>query len=124
MTMRGIRGAITVEENSKEQIWTAARQLVTEILSQNNLQAESLGAIIFSLTEDLTAAFPSSAIRQLPALRLIPLFDTREPAIENSLPLCIRVLILADTDIAQNKIRHVYLGGAKNLRPDLENNQK
>ena len=120
MTMRGIRGAITVEKNSKEQIWQAARLLVTEILSQNELPAENIGAIIFSSTEDLTAAFPSTTIRQLPALKLIPLFDTREPAVENSLPLCIRVLILADTDTAQNKIRHVYLGGAKNLRPDLE----
>lgn len=117
--MRGIRGAITVEEDSREKIWLAARQLVTEILSQNNLRAENIGAIIFSLTEDLTAAFPSSAIRQLPALRLIPLFDTREPAIENSLPLCIRVLILADIDVAQNEVHHVYLSGAKNLRPDL-----
>ena len=120
MTMRGIRGAITVDENSKEKIWRAAQLLVTEILSQNELRAESLGAIIFSTTEDLTAAFPSSAVRQLSTLSLVPLFDTREPAVENSLPLCIRVLILTDTDAAQNKIRHVYLGGAKNLRPDLE----
>jgi len=119
MTMRGIRGAITVDENSREKIWRAAQLLITEILSQNELCAESLGAIIFSTTEDLTAAFPSSAVRQLPALSLVPLFDTREPAVENSLPLCIRVLILADTDKAQNKIRHIYLGGAKNLRPDL-----
>ena len=120
MALRGIRGAITVDENSKEKIWQAARQLVTEILSLNELSAENLGAIIFSTTEDLTAAFPSSAVRLLPALRLVPLFDTREPAIDNSLPMCIRVLILADTDKAQDKIRHVYLGGAKNLRPDLD----
>ncbi len=120
MTMRGIRGATTVDENSKEKIWQAARQLVTEILSQNKLRAENIGAIIFSTTEDLTAAFPSTALRERPAFRLVPLFDTREPAVENSLPLCIRVLILTDTDEAQNKIHHVYLGGAKNLRPDLE----
>ena len=120
MALRGIRGAVTVDENSKEQIWQAARLLVTKILSLNELKAENLGAIIFSLTEDLTAAFPSSAVRQLPALRLVPLFDTREPAIDNSLPLCIRVLILADTGKAQNKVQHVYLGGAKNLRPDLD----
>ena len=120
MAMRGIRGAITVDENSKEKIWQAARLLVTEILSQNKLRAENLGAIIFSLTEDLTAAFPSAAVRQLPALRLVPLFDTREPAIENSLPLCIRILILANADKEQNEVRHVYLGGAKNLRPDLD----
>ncbi|MBD3879768.1 MAG: chorismate mutase [Quinella sp. 1Q5] len=120
--MRGIRGAVTVTENTKEQIWMAARQLVTEILSWNELHVENIGAIIFSMTEDLTAAFPSSAIRQLPALRLVPLFDTREPNVDNSLPLCIRVLILADTDKAYYKIHHVYLGGAKNLRPDLDRN--
>ena len=120
MTMRGIRGATTVDENSKEKIWQAARQLVTEILSQNKLRAENIGAIIFSTTEDLTAAFPSTALRERPAFRLVPLFDTREPAVENSLPLCIRVLILTDTNEAQNKIHHVYLGGAKNLRPDLD----
>jgi len=119
MTMRGIRGATTVEKNSQELIWQAARHLVTKILSQNELGAENIGAMIFSTTEDLTAAFPSSAIRQRPAFRLVPLFDTREPSVNNSLPLCIRVLILADTDKAQNEIHHVYLGGAKNLRPDL-----
>lgn len=120
--MRGIRGAATVEDNSKEQIWQTARQLVTKILSKNELQADNIGAIIFSTTEDITAAFPSSAIRQLPYLRLVPLFDTREPTVDNSLPLCIRVLILADTDKAQNQIHHVYMGGAKNLRPDLDQN--
>ena len=119
MAMRGIRGATTVDENSREQIWQAARHLVTKILSANELRADNIGAIIFSTTEDLTAAFPSTAIRQLPAFRWVPLFDTLEPAVENSLPLCIRVLILADVDKEQNKIHHVYLGGAKNLRPDL-----
>ena len=120
MAMRGIRGAITVNENSKEEIGLAARQLVTKILSLNELRTENIGAIIFSTTEDLTAAFPSTALRERPAFRLVPLFDTREPAVENSLPLCIRVLILADLDRKQSDVRHVYLGGAKNLRPDLD----
>ncbi|MBR4382192.1 MAG: chorismate mutase [Selenomonadaceae bacterium] len=118
--MRGIRGAITVNQNSREKIWAAALRLVTEILSRNELPAENIGAIIFSSTEDLTDAFPSSGVRQLPALRLVPLFDTREPAIENSLPLCIRVLILAEVDKKQTEVQHVYLEGAKNLRPDLD----
>ena len=119
MALRGIRGAITVDENSEEQIWQAARLLVTKILSLNELRAEDIGAIIFSTTEDLTAAFPSSAVRKLPAFSMVPFFDTREPAVENSLPLCIRVLLLADIDKKQTDIRHVYLGGAKALRPDL-----
>ena len=120
MAMRGIRGAITVKEDKKEEIWLAARHLVTKILSQNELHAENIGAIIFSMTGDLKAGFPSSAVRQLPKLRLVPLFDTVEPAIEDSLAKCIRVLILADVNKEQNDIHHVYLGGAKNLRPDLD----
>ena len=120
MALRGIRGAVTVDENSREKIWQAALRLVTKILSHNELGAEDVGAIIFSTTEDLTAAFPTAGLRQLPELRLVPLFDTREPAIENSLPLCIRVLILADIDKKQNEVHHVYLDGAKNLRPDLD----
>ena len=120
MAMRGIRGAITVKEDKKEEIWLAARHLVTKILSQNELHAENIGAIIFSMTGDLKAGFPSSAVRQLPKLRLVPLFDTVEPAIEDSLEKCIRVLILADVNKEQNDIHHVYLGGAKNLRPDLD----
>ena len=122
MSLRGIRGAITVDENSREKIWLAARRLVTEILSINKLRAEDLGAIIFSTTEDLTDAFPSSGVRQLSAFQMVPLFDTREPAVENSLPLCIRVLILTDVDKKQHEIHHVYLEGAKNLRPDLKGN--
>lgn len=120
MALRGIRGAVTVDENSREKIWQAALRLVTKILSHNELRAEDVGAIIFSTTDDVTAAFPSSGVRQLPALRLVPLFDTREPAVENSLPMCIRVLILADVDKKQNEVHHVYLDGAKNLRPDLD----
>ena len=119
MAMRGIRGAITVDENSGEQIWKAARLLVTKILSKNELRAEDIGAVIFSTTEDITAAFPSSGLRQLPPFKMVPLFDTREPAVEGSLPMCVRVLILVNTDKKQSEIQAVYLGGAKNLRPDL-----
>ena len=120
MSLRGIRGAITVDENSREQIWQAARQLVTKIMSANGLRTEDVSAMIFSSTQDLTAAFPSTGVRQLSGLKFVPLFDTLEPAIENSLPLCIRVLILADIDKKQNEVCHVYLEGAKNLRPDLD----
>ena len=120
MALRGIRGAVTVDENSAEKIWQAAQRLVTKIMSSNTLRGEDVGAIIFSSTEDLTAGFPSSGVRQLSGLRLVPLFDTREPAVDDSLPLCIRVLILADIDKKQREVHHVYLDGAKNLRPDLD----
>lgn len=61
--MRGIRGAITVGENNKEEIWQAARILVAQILRRNGVKTEDIGAAIFSATEDLTAAFPSTGAR-------------------------------------------------------------
>ncbi len=119
MALRGIRGAATVESNDKEEIWKTARLLLTKIMSINELKFDQIGAAIFSTTEDLTAAFPTTGVRQLPTFSLIPLFDTREPAIEGSLPMCIRVLLLVDTEKTPRDICHVYLGGAKKLRPDL-----
>ena len=122
--IRGIRGAITVDNNTKEEIGQAARTLVTKIMSMNGLKATELSAVIFSVTKDLTAAFPASGLRQLKAFRLVPLFDTQEQYVEGSLPMCIRVLILVDTEQEPQEICHVYLGGAQKLRPDLATAEK
>lgn len=117
--MRGIRGAITVAHNEKEEIWQAAQKMMQEILQRNDLQPEDIGAVIFSMTEDLTATFPTAGVRRIPGFDLVPLFDARQCAIENSLPLCIRVLVLANTDLKQADIHHVYLEAAARLRPDI-----
>ena len=117
--MRGIRGAITINENTRNDIFSASRWLVTEMCRKNGIEPEDIGAVIFSATEDVTAAFPATGARQIPGFDLVPLFDTRQIAVEDSLPMCIRALILADTDKAQKDIYHVYLGDAANLRPDL-----
>ena len=78
-----------------------------------------IGAAIFSMTEDLTAAFPSTGVRSLPGFDMVPLFDARQCAIEGSLPRCIRVLLLIETDQGQQELCHVYQAGAAALRPDL-----
>ena len=118
--MRGIRGAITVGRNDKEEIWQATQELMTEILHANDIAPADIGAAIFSATEDLTAAFPTTGVRHISGFDLVPLFDARQCAIDNSLPRCIRVLLLVNTDAAQNDIHHVYLRAAARLRPDLE----
>ena len=119
MVMRGIRGATTVEHNDKEHIRHAAQQLMTQMMTVNKLSAEQVGAAIFSSTEDLTATFPTTGVRQLPTFKWIPMFDTREPAVEGSLPLCIRLLLLVDVDRSAREIHHVYMKGAVGLRPDI-----
>ena len=115
MSMRGIRGAITVEQNEKDAIWQAAKAMMQELIARNELAPEDIGAVIFSMTEDLTAAFPTA----LPGFDLVPLFDARQCAIEGSLGKCIRVLVLADTEKKQRDIRHIYMGRAVALRPDI-----
>lgn len=118
--LRGIRGAITVNQNSKTEIFQAAQSLITKILAANEISLENIGAIIFTSTNDLNAAFPSAGLRQLSQeFNLVPLFDAQETFVEGSLPMCIRALILADVDKTAAQIQHIYLGDAKNLRPDL-----
>ena len=119
MALRGIRGAASVEENTKEEIWKTALLLMTKLMSSNQLNFSQVGAAIFSSTPDLTAAFPTTGVRTLPSFSLIPLFDTQEVDVEGSLPMCIRVLLLVDIDVNQRDVVHIYLGEARKLRPDL-----
>ena len=121
MALRGLRGAITVEENTKHAIWNASQFLITEIMSANQIHPDTVGAIIFSCTKDLTAAFPAGGVRQLPNFQYLPLFDTQEMDVEGSMPMCIRALVLVDIDKSIHEVCHVYLGDAKKLRPDLVN---
>jgi len=118
--MRGIRGAATIEQNTKEAIFAATQQMVSEMLRRNEIEPEDIGAAIFSATEDVTAAFPAAGARQLPGFNLVPLFDARQMAVENSMPLCIRALLLVDTEKKSNEIKHVYLGRAATLRADIK----
>ena len=119
VVLRGIRGAVTIEEDSKECIFAAVQQLLQKICRQNALLPESIGAAIFSATEDITAAFPAAGARGLPGFSLVPLFDARQMAVADALPMCIRVLLLVDTEQKHKDIHHVYLGGARQLRPDI-----
>ena len=117
--LRGLRGATTAKKNSPDEIWTAAKELVTKIVELNEINVENIGAIIFSSTKDLNSAFPSSGVRKFSEFQFVPLFDAQETFVESDLPMCIRVLILADVEKSLKDIRHVYLNNAKKLRPDL-----
>ena len=117
--MRGIRGAITIKNDTESEIVAAVRWMVTEMIRHNGVKPEDIGAVIFSATEDITASFPAAGARQIPGFATVPLFDARQMAVKDSLPLCIRALVLADTDKPQKDIRHVYLGEAALLRQDL-----
>ena len=119
MPIRGVRGAVTVKENNKEQILEATRDLLEAILERNPaMDPSDFASVFFSVTGDLNAVFPAQAARQI-GWKLVPLFGSNEISTPEGLEMCIRVLIHWNTGLPQNEIQHVYLGKAKNLRPDL-----
>lgn len=119
MPVRGIRGAISVNDNNEREIISKSRKLLDEIIKNNpSLKPEDIGSIIFTVTDDLNATFPARAAREL-GWNEVPLLCSKEINVPGSLPKCIRVLIHWNTEILPKNIRHVYLDKAKKLRPDL-----
>jgi monofunctional chorismate mutase len=116
--VRGVRGAITVEDNTRDAILTGSRRLLETLVRENKMAPEHMGSILFSLTDDLNAAHPAEAARQL-GWAQVPLFCCQEVPVPGSLPRCIRVLVHWNTEQTQDKIVHVYLEDAVRLRPDL-----
>lgn len=123
MPVRGVRGAITVTKNDKEQILDATQELLETILERNpEMEPDSIASVFFSVTEDLDAVFPAKAARQM-GWHTVPLFGSQEVTTPDGLEMCIRVLIHWNTDLTQEEIRHVYLREAIKLRPDLSGNR-
>jgi len=118
MSVRGIRGAVTATENTKNAMHEATTKLLGEIARCNHLDSESIAAVYFTTTPDLTAEFPAAAARAI-GWGSVPLLCASEIAVAGALPLCIRVLVLANVEVPQAAIHHVYLGAAAALRPDL-----
>ncbi|MFO7263487.1 MAG: chorismate mutase [Bacillaceae bacterium G1] len=120
--VRGFRGAITVEENTEQAILSATETLLRAMIRENQLVPEDVAAVFLTTTADLNAAFPAKAVRQIPGWQLVPLMCAQEIPVPNSLPRCIRVMLLAHTQKTQQEVRHVFLNDAVVLRPDLQSN--
>lgn len=118
MTVRAIRGAIQVGTDTAESIVAGARRLITSVLDGNALSADDVISILFTLTPDLTAAFPALAARGL-GLVNVPLMCATEVDVPGAMPRVVRLMAHVDTTLARSEIRHVYLDGASRLRPDL-----
>ena len=118
MRCQGIRGAITVEDNTRPALLEATRELLREVTRLNGLRVEDIACAIFSTTPDLNAEFPAVAAREMGWDR-VALLDSHEMDVPGALPRCLRVLILVNTERGPNEMVHVYLRGAANLRPSL-----
>ncbi len=118
MLVRGIRGAITVDRNAKEEVIKRTKELLMALKKENGFKIEDIVSVFFSATPDLNTAFPAQAARELSWDR-VPLFDMKEIDVPGSLTRCIRILIQINCQKNQPEIKHCYLRGAKILREDL-----
>jgi chorismate mutase len=114
---KAVRGAIQLADSSSSAIERAGARLITEILQANGIAEDNIVSILFSMTDDLTAANPATGLRRI-GFSSTPLFCTQEARIENALPRVIRALVTFES-LDRRTVVPVYLDGAEALRPDI-----
>ena len=121
--LRGIRGATTVESNTRDEILAATSELLSALIDANDIQPDDVASVLFTTTQELNAEFPAVAARDMGWSR-VALTCTHEMYVPGSLPMCVRILLHVNTTKRQDEVQFVYLRGAKALRPDLTSDPK
>ena len=116
--VRAIRGATTVDEDTREAVIGRTQELVRALVERNALEADDIVSILFTATDDISSAFPAEAAREAGFTR-VPLMCARELDITDGIARCIRIMVHAYTTRAADELRHPYLHGARQLRTDL-----
>ena len=111
----GIRGASTVIANDSKSIIASTKELLEEMVRANGIETEGIAAIFFTTTPDLNAEFPAAATRELGWTQQLALLCGHEMNVPDSLPSCVRILMLVNTEKKPENISHIYLGEAKTL---------
>jgi chorismate mutase len=115
--LQGIRGATTVTRNDAAEILSATDELLRTLIEANGLQPDDIVSGLFTVTQDLDAAFPARAAEDF-GWNIVALLHACEIPVPGSLPKCIRLLVHAYTSRSRAEIKHCYLRGATVLRPD------
>jgi chorismate mutase len=115
--IRAIRGAITVAEDTPDEVVSATRLLLEDMIARNGLAPDDMVSLIFTATGDVTSQFPAVAAREMGLLG-VPLLCATEIPVPGSLPLCVRVMLHAYMPVDAG-VSHSYLRDAVRLRDDL-----
>ena len=124
--VRGIRGATTANSNEKDEVFNATSEMLAELVKANDIEADDVAAAFFTTTPDLNADFPAAAAR-LMGWTYVALLDAVEIDVPGSQSMCIRTLILVNTDKRADELVNVYQRGAakpasvagRRLAPDI-----
>ncbi|WP_028309536.1 chorismate mutase [Desulfitibacter alkalitolerans] len=118
MHVRGIRGAISVRKDTPDEVLSATKQLLLEIVTRNQIEVQDIASIYFTVTQDLISCFPAAGAREL-GWTFVPLLCSVEIPVIGSDKKLVKVLMHVNTLKKQEEIIHIYLKKAKRLRPDL-----
>ena len=116
--VRAIRGATTVDNDTRSEVITRTQELVDAIVTRNDIDGDDMISIMFTATDDIRSAFPAEAAREA-GLTHVPLMCARELAIDGGIERCIRIMLHVYTTLSASELRHPYLHEARQLRTDL-----
>jgi chorismate mutase len=118
VTVRAIRGAIQVDADDRDGILEATAELVTAVMTRNDLTPDDVISVLFTVTPDLTSEFPALAARKL-GFHAVPLMCATEIPVKGAMPRVVRLMAHVQTERSRSEIQHVYLRGAAVLRLDI-----
>jgi chorismate mutase len=121
MRCRGIRGATTIPTNTKEDILTASRELLQQMVATNGVNKEEIACVLFTTSPDINAEFPAAAAREM-GWSQAALMCGHEMDVPSALQRCLRILILFNTEKSFEEIIHVYLKGTEILKEENATN--
>jgi chorismate mutase len=122
VAVRAVRGATQLDDDVREHMLERVAEMVTDVMTANDLVVDDFISVIFTATSDLVSEFPAYAARRL-GFGEVPLLCARELEIEGSMPRVVRMMAHVETERAKSEITHVYLHGAAKLRRDLTRTQ-
>jgi chorismate mutase len=117
-TVRGLRGATTVDADTVDQVTMRVQELLSVLMERNGLGEEDVISILFTATADVVSTFPAAAARGI-GFGSVPLLCAAEIDVPGATPRCIRALLHVHTAHRRSELHHVYLHGAQGLRDDL-----
>jgi len=118
VTVRAIRGATQVDADDRDAILEGTAELVTAVMTRNDLTPDDVISVLFTVTPDLTAEFPALAARKL-GFHAVPLMCATEIPVKGAMPRVVRLMAHVETERPRARIQHVYLRGAVGLRQDI-----
>ncbi len=118
MTVRAIRGAISLDVDEKQHLHQRTRELVSALMQENSLTTDDVISAIFTVTPDIVSDFPAAAAREM-GFGAVPLMCAQEIPVPGALPRIVRVMMHAEMEGPRENVVHVYLRDAIALRRDL-----